>query len=135
MTGQWPLAIPLKSWQRAYNSSIKTVLKEHPNLAKRFNSYLPQLPFMYGLPKIHKPNNSLRPIISFVNSVTYSLSKYVASFLKPLLGTISGSHLINSDNFIDKIRHVNLGSQMSNRWNNFFSWWISRPQPSFYAFQ
>ena len=63
---------PLKIWQRAYNSSIKTLLKEHPNLAKRFNSYLPQLPFMYGLPKIHKPNNSLRPIISSVNSVTYS---------------------------------------------------------------
>ena len=71
------------------------LIKEHPNLAKRFNSYLPQLPFMYGLPKIHKPNNPLRLIISSVNSITYSLSKYVASLLKPLLGTISGSHLIN----------------------------------------
>ena len=87
---------PLKSWiELTIVVSKLFLIKEHPNLARRFNSYLPQLPFMYGLPKIHKPNNHLRLIISSVNSVTYSLSKYVASLLKPLLDTISGSLLIS----------------------------------------
>ena len=34
------------------------------------------LPRMYGLPKIHKPNLPLRPIVSFVGSATYELSKF-----------------------------------------------------------
>ena len=45
---------PLKTWQRANNSSIRAILKEDPNLANRFNSDLSQLPFMFGLSKIHK---------------------------------------------------------------------------------
>ena len=36
---------------------------------------------MYGLPKIHKPGNPLRPIVSSTGSVSYSLSKYLATLL------------------------------------------------------
>ena len=38
-----------------------------------------------GLTKIHKVSVPLRPIASFVNSPTYSLSKYLVSILSPLL--------------------------------------------------
>ena len=34
------------------------------------------MPRFYGLPKIHKANLPLRPIVSFVNSPTYNLSKF-----------------------------------------------------------
>ena len=40
---------------------------------------------LYGLPKIHKLNVPLRPIVSFVNSATYELSKHLCSILSPLL--------------------------------------------------
>ena len=79
-----------------------------PSLFNRFKSYLPSLPYMYALPKIHKADVPLRPIIASVNSVTYSLSKYLSSLLKPLLGTISGSHIINSTDFVEKIRGIDL---------------------------
>lgn len=43
-------------------------------------------PRLYGVPKIHKPNNPLRPIVSFIGSPTYELSKYLSKVLSPLVG-------------------------------------------------
>ena len=37
----------------------------------------PKLPSIYGLPKIHKPNCPLRPIVSQINSPSYKLNKYL----------------------------------------------------------
>ena len=98
----------LKDWQTKYNRELATIFADNREMSRRFNSFLPTLPYIYGLPKIHKPNNPLRPIVSTRGSVTYALSKYLSSLLSPLLGTISNSHLINSDDFVDKTRKVNL---------------------------
>ena len=38
-------------------------------------------PRIYGLPKNHKNNNPLRPIVSFSGSTTYQLSKYLSLIL------------------------------------------------------
>ena len=37
------------------------------------------IPRFYGLPKIHKASVPLRPIVSFINSPTYNLSKFFFS--------------------------------------------------------
>ena len=42
-------------------------------------------PRFYGLPKIHKSSVPLRPIVSFVNSPTYNLSKFLSRVLSSLL--------------------------------------------------
>ncbi|MEL6988315.1 MAG: hypothetical protein AAGK97_10845 [Bacteroidota bacterium] len=39
---------------------------------------------MYGLPKIDKANNPLRPILAAFKAPTYNLAKYIISFLIPL---------------------------------------------------
>ena len=95
---------PLKIWQAEYNRNLKSIFANMASLFNRFESYLPSLPYMYALPKIHKADRPPRPIIAPVNSVTYSLSKYLSSLLKPLIGTISSSHIINSTVFVEKIR-------------------------------
>jgi hypothetical protein len=41
----------------------------------------PQIPRIYGLPKIHKNDVPLRPIVSTRNSVTYNLAKYLTKKL------------------------------------------------------
>ena len=46
--------------------------------------YVP--PKFYGLPKIHKPDTPLRPIVSSCGSVTYGVAKELAKILKPLVG-------------------------------------------------
>ena len=40
-------------------------------------------PKLYGLPKIHKPEISLRPIVSSIGSPTYQLAKYVTTLITP----------------------------------------------------
>ena len=44
------------------------------------------LPKFYGLSKIHKTGNPLRPIISSRGSVTYRVAKVLSKELKPLVG-------------------------------------------------
>ena len=105
-------ANPLKTWQRSYNKKLKEILCNFPDLCKRFSAYLPSLPYMYGLPKIHKPGNPRRPIVSSSGSITYNLSKWLASLLSPLLGRISGSHLVNSEDFIKKVKSVKLDNKI-----------------------
>ncbi|NJL51450.1 MAG: hypothetical protein HC930_03140 [Hydrococcus sp. SU_1_0] len=39
---------------------------------------------MYGLPKVHKMNTPLRPILSTLGTANYSLSKFLVSLLTPI---------------------------------------------------
>ena len=43
-------------------------------------------PKFYGLPKLHKTGNPLRPIVSSRGSVTYGVAKVISKVLKPLVG-------------------------------------------------
>ena len=43
----------------------------------------------YGLPKIHKAGNPLRPIVSRRGSVTYGVANILSKVLKPLVGKSS----------------------------------------------
>lgn len=54
-------------------------------------------PRFYGLPKIHKADNPLRPIVSAIGSPTYSLAKFVTSIISPLMG--------NTSSFVKNSRH------------------------------
>ena len=42
-------------------------------------------PKIYGLPKLHKTEIPLRPIVSFIGALTYCLSKFLVDILSPLL--------------------------------------------------
>jgi hypothetical protein len=43
---------------------------------------------LYGLPKVHKLNVPMRPIVSFVQSPTYHFSKHLSDLLSPLIGQL-----------------------------------------------
>ena len=62
-----------------------------------------QIPLLYALPKIHKPEIPLRPIVSFTSSPTYSLSKHLVSILSPLVGNTE-HHVYNSLEFAKFIK-------------------------------
>ena len=47
-----------------------------------------QPPKFYGLPKIHKTDTLLRPVVSSRGSVTYGVAKVIAKVLKPLVGKL-----------------------------------------------
>ena len=50
----------------------------------RLRCHVPQSAKLYGLPKLHKPNIPMRPLVSFFWSPTYQLSKHLTNILKPL---------------------------------------------------
>ena len=85
----------LKSAER--NGEIDSKLKS--KLSPQ-NSYIPQF---YGLPKLHKPNIPLRPIVSSIGSPTYNLSKELARILSPLRGKTT-SYIKNSSHFVEMIK-------------------------------
>ena len=65
------------------------------------------IPCIYGLPKIHKQGTSIRPIVSSINSVTYNISKYLASILGTMVGN-TPHHIQNSQDFAKKVCHLKL---------------------------
>ena len=61
----------------------------------------------YGLPKIHKPDTPLRPIVSSCGLVTFGVAKELAKILKPLVYK-SPHHINSTRDFVEKVRHITL---------------------------
>ena len=61
---------------------------------------------LYGLPKVHKANNPLRPIMSAINTYNYKLAKFLVPILQPIA---CNEYTINSTqefaNFIKTLRY------------------------------
>nr|XP_054774799.1 uncharacterized protein LOC129282974 [Lytechinus pictus] len=62
-------------------------------------------PKFYGLPKIHKPNIPLRPIVSSIGSITYNCAKHLAYILSPLVGQTC-HHVTDSQSFAECIKNA-----------------------------
>ncbi|BHF84208.1 hypothetical protein SprV_0902735800 [Sparganum proliferum] len=61
----------------------------------------------YGLPKIHKPNVPLRPIVAPKGTPTYGLTKWLTKHLKKL--TEGSEHTAaSSTHFLEKVRDVTI---------------------------
>ena len=66
---------------------------------------------MRGLSKLHKMNVPMRPITSGIGSALHRLAKVLARPLSSALGTISGAHLRNTEDFMNKIRDMDLSDK------------------------
>ena len=58
---------------------------------------------MYGLPKVHKENCPLRPVVPYINNPSYFMEKFVNNILKPV--PKPPSIIKNSFEFISKIKN------------------------------
>ena len=65
------------------------------------------VPCIYGLPKVHKNNIPVRPIVSSIGSVCYNLARFVSDLLSPLVGK-SPHHIQNSQDFVASIKDLKL---------------------------
>ena len=64
-------------------------------------------PKFYGLPKIHKGDIPLRPIVSSRGSISYEVAKELARILRPLIGK-SPHHIKNTGDFVQQVRGITL---------------------------
>ena len=105
---------PTPALERKMNALLLSLTREGAiptTLYNRLRSSAGKVPLLYGLPKIYKPETPLRPIVSFLNSPTYGLSKHLVSILSPLVGK-STSHVKNSAEFASFIASQTLSSGM-----------------------
>ena len=64
-------------------------------------------PRFYGSPKIHKPGVPIRPIVSYIGSPLYDISKYLASILSHYT-TSDNHHSKNSKEFSEYVRQLTI---------------------------
>jgi hypothetical protein len=78
-----------------------------PNIQKRLIPHNPQTPRIYGKPKIHKKDISLRPIVSAIGAPTCALSRFIVDKLQSFMGK-TPSFIKDSSDFIQKTQHLHL---------------------------
>ena len=83
---------PLNYRVKAFNNNLERIFPENSKFLKRFRiagASEQLLPYLYLLPKIYKPSPPLkfRLIVSQYGTYNAPLSNFVASILKPLVGT------------------------------------------------
>ncbi|PNF20028.1 hypothetical protein B7P43_G05946 [Cryptotermes secundus] len=76
-------------------------------LKRKLTPYHSKPPHLFGLPKIHKPDIPLRPIVSSIGSPCYALAGFLQE-IRSLLAGRSGSFVKNSGHFIELLKSVNL---------------------------
>ena len=67
-------------------------------------------PRFYGLPKIHKANCPMHPIVSACGMATYQLAKFLTKILQRYMGIIP-SFVKDSKNFSDHLKSVNISGE------------------------
>ena len=67
-------------------------------------------PRFYGLPKIHKANCPMCPIVSACGTATYQLTKFLTKILQRYTG-ITPSFVKDSKSFSDHLRSVNISEE------------------------
>ncbi|UYV68143.1 K02A2.6-like [Cordylochernes scorpioides] len=71
---------------------------------KLFTSRLTTDAYIYGLPKIHKPNVPLRPIVACHKSPSAPLARYLSNFFSPLLKQYNHRFTVhNTPSFIEEL--------------------------------
>ncbi|XP_075553542.1 uncharacterized protein LOC142586176 [Dermacentor variabilis] len=102
---------PTLKVQRHFQTLLADVFRfvhsEHKFLYFKFLCHNGAAPALNGLPKVHKPNIPLRPVVDYTRSYLYKLSAYLHHFLAPLIGK-SSTHVSYSCDFIEKVRDVSL---------------------------
>lgn len=87
------------------NSQLIQRAKLPPTITKSILPKESRSPRFYGLPKIHKADTPLRPIVSAVDSPAHPLPKFLNTILTPLTGKTK-SHIQNSVDFVNKIQQI-----------------------------
>lgn len=63
------------------------------------------LPRLYGLPKVHKPDIPLRPILDMYDSPYHMVAKWLVNVLKPLHKHLVKHSIKDVFQFVDKIKN------------------------------
>lgn len=105
--------IPLRSDPTTrYNTEVKNNINHckflFPNdySSRLITPMNPQAPVLYGLPKIHKDNVPVRPVVSYIGCPAYELAKKLNDIIKEKSSFYPKYSIQNTADLIAKIRDV-----------------------------
>lgn len=102
---------PTAKLQRLLNETLKR-LKNSKDISvevgKHLTTYNSVISKLYCLPKIHKPNVPLRPIVSCVGSTTYNLAKFLANILTVSLADRTDFNVQDTFSFVNNVNGIGL---------------------------
>ena len=93
---------PAPSLQQKLNNKTNTITQP---TYYQLRCSVPRSPKLYRLPKLHKPQIPMQPIVSFCGSPTYELSKYL-TILQSLTNK-SQHRLQSTETFINNLKTTN----------------------------
>lgn len=102
---------PTSTFQQKANTTVSYLKKKkalHPNVAKTLMIYNAVAPKFYGLPKIHKPELCLRPIIASMDAPNNNIAKYIAKVLTLGYNEDNSYHIKDSFQFAEFINNFQL---------------------------
>ena len=70
-----------------------------------------QPPRLYGLPKVHKPNVPLRPVIDMSTSAYHATAQWIAEILEPVRKSLAKYSVKDSFSFVEMIKHQDLSER------------------------
>ena len=97
---------PTKSIKKKCLDKLQSLKKNNHLDQTLYNRLKPTdspAPQFYGLPKIHKPDVPIRPIVSYTGTPLYNLSKYISNILKTYINN-DDRHSKNSKVFSEYVR-------------------------------
>ena len=95
-----------------FQKQIINTLNESSNyLPKNQNLYSlrimsPQAPILHGLPKLHKIDHPIRPVVSYINDPAYKICKYLNNLLHGIF--TSKFSIKNSLELTQALQHLNI---------------------------
>ncbi|UYV79129.1 hypothetical protein LAZ67_17001196 [Cordylochernes scorpioides] len=97
---------------KGYKSSLRNLMKAKLITKEQFTQFTGSLTrdaYIYGAPKIHKSGVPLRPIIAYHLSPAYTLAKYLAQLLSPIMKSNPNQYNItHPPSFIQEITQMQL---------------------------
>ena len=102
--------VPTKNLEMTIKSKCASLLKRKrisKGLYQHMTNSGSKIPRFYGLPKIHKSDVPLRPIVDFRDSPTYNIANYLNKLLKSETKKFP-STLKNSIQFAKELKHIRI---------------------------
>lgn len=93
---------------RRHLNDNNDILQELGTNKYKLNLMNASTPVLYGLPKIHKPNVPIRPVVSYFNSPCAKLSRFLNSFILNSTNFISSSSIKNSKHLSSLIKDIHI---------------------------
>ena len=100
---------PTTEFVKALNNKINQRTQLFDNATRRslkpINAEAPQF---VGLPKIHKTNVPIRPLINFTTAPSYSVSKKLAVKIKNSIKINNNHSIKNNTDFVNKMKNIKI---------------------------